>query len=84
MTSVAGLVCLLSGVVVSRYASPLLWLVLIGLSNLLPVTLFFCCRGKMRFFAFGLIGGSFVGCALHLMYAVAAWQEAIATAPHLG
>ena len=84
VASVAGWLCFISGLIPASYANPALWLALIFLSNSLPVTIFFFCRRKLRFFSFGLLAGSFIGCALHLMYAISAWQEEIMTAPAPG
>lgn len=70
--------------ILSREFNPIPWIILILLSNILPVIWFFGCRHKKRFFAFGLLGGSCGGCVLYLIYMVSAFQEAVATAPQPG
>ncbi len=63
---------------------PFVWLDWVFLSNALPVFVFFCCRRRARPFAGGLLGGCVLGCALHLMYVLSVYQEAIATDPRPG
>ena len=67
-----------------REFNPIPWGVLILLSNIPPLALFYGYRHKNRFLALGLLSGSCAGCVLYLVYALSAFQEAAATAPQLG
>ena len=70
--------------ILSREFNPIPWIMLILLSNILPLAWFFGCRRKKRFFALGLLGGSCAGCVLYLIYMASAFQEAAATATQPG
>ena len=70
--------------ILGRAFNPVPWAVLILLSNIPSSAWFFGYRHKNRFFAFGLLEGSFAGCASYLIYLVSEFQEAVATAPQPG